>query len=133
MHVQPYLFFDGRCDEAIEFYQFALGAKVEFLMRNNEAPEPHGQPGTEDKVLHASLRIGATTFFASDGHCKGKPVFAGFSLSLTVSSDAEADRMFANLTDGGTVVMAMAKTFFSPRFGMVTDRFGVSWMIITHS
>ena len=103
------------------------------LMRFKESPDtsmcPPG-PGSADKVMHASFRIGETTLMASDGRCEGKPSFQGFALSLTVPNEAEADRKFAALADGGQVQMPLAKTFFSPRFGMVADRFGVSWMII---
>ncbi|MGH6890800.1 MAG: VOC family protein [Dongiaceae bacterium] len=131
MQVQPYLFFDGRCEEAIEFYRKALGAEVTMLMRFKENPEPGmNPPGAGDKVMHASLRIGDATVMASDGRCQGRPSFQGFSLSLTVPSEAEADRLFAVLGDGGQVQMPISKTFFSPRFGMVADRFGVSWMIV---
>ncbi len=137
MQVQPYLFFDGRCEEAIEFYKQALGAEQEMLMRFKESPEPPPPgmvpPGSEDKVMHASFRIGATTVMASDGHCTGQPSFQGFSLSLSVPNEAEADRLFAALGDGGQVQMPLAKTFFSPRFGVVADRFGVSWMIIVEA
>lgn len=131
--VQPYLFFDGRCEEAIEFYRRALGAKVEMLMRFKDSPEPH-QPGAcpggaEEKVMHASFRIGDATLMASDGRCQGRPAFQGFSLSLTVPSETEAERLFASLAEGGQVQMPLTKTFFSPRFGMVADRFGVSWMV----
>ena len=128
MQIQPYLFFEGRCEEAIEFYRAALGAEVSMLMRYKECPEP-AEPGTEDKVMHAELQIGETTVLVSDGHCQGHPGFQGFSLSLTVADEAEAELRFAALADGGQVRMPMAKTFFSPRFGMVTDRFGVLWMI----
>ena len=134
MQVQPYLFFDGRCEEAIEFYRRALNAEVEMLMRFREAPErpPPGTvpPGSENKVMHASIRIGDTTVMASDGHCAGKPAFQGFSLSLTVQDTPEAERRFAALADGGQVQMPLAKTFFSERFGMVADRYGVPWMIV---
>jgi len=133
MQVQPYLFFDGRCEEAIAFYRSALGAEVTMLMRFKDSPEstPPGMvpPGTEDKVMHASFRVGDSTVLASDGHCHGKPSFQGFSLSLTATSEAEAERVFASLADSGQVQMPLGKTFFSPRFGMVADRFGVSWMI----
>jgi len=134
MQVQPYLFFDGRCEEAIEFYRSALGAEVTMLMRFKESPEPHAPgmlpPGAEDRVMHANLRIGDTTVMASDGRCLGQPSFQGFSLSLTLPGDAEAERAFAALGDGGQVQMPLTKTFFSSRFGMVADRFGVSWMIL---
>jgi PhnB protein len=132
MQVQPYLFFDGRCEEAVEFYRSALGAEVAMLMRFKDSPEPPQPgmpPGSENKIMHASLRIGETTVMASDGHCLGKPSFQGVSLSLTVPVDAEAERLFAALADGGQVQMPLTKTFFSSRFGMVADRFGVSWMI----
>jgi PhnB protein len=133
MQVQPYLNFDGRCEEAIEFYRRALGAEVTTLMRFKESPEPPGvgmvPPGAGDKVMHASFRIGDSTVLASDCHCGGRPGFQGFSLSLTVPSAAEAERRFASLAEGGQVQMPLAKTFFSARFGMVADRFGVAWMI----
>jgi PhnB protein len=134
MKVQSYLFFDGRCDEAIEFYKTALGARVDMLMRVKDCPEPPPAgtypPGCEDKVMHASLQIGDTRVMASDGRCQGKPVFDGFALSLDAKTEAEADRLFAALSDGGQVQMPLGKTFFSPRFGMVADRFGVMWMVI---
>jgi PhnB protein len=133
MHIEPYLFFNGRCEEVIEFYKRALGAELLFLMRNREAPEqpPPGElpPGSENKVMHATLRIGSSNIMLSDGHCDGKPAFNGFSLSLDAADEAEAERLFAALCDGGTVQMPLAKTFWSPRFGMVADRFGVSWMV----
>ncbi len=135
MQVQPYLFFDGRCEEAIACYRRTLGAEVTMLMRFKDGPpQPEGQcmvpPGSENKVMHASLRIGDTTVLASDGRCLGKPSFQGFSLSLDVTTDAEAERLFAALGDGGQVQMPLGKTFFANSFGMVTDRFGVCWMII---
>lgn len=134
MRVEPYLFFDGRCEEAIEFYRKVLGAEVTMLMRYKESPEPTPPgmipPGSENKVMHSNLRIGETMVMASDGNCQGKPSFQGFSLSVTAPNEAEAKRMFAALADGGQVQMPLTKTFFSPRFGMVADRFGVSWMII---
>ena|SRR5688572_6142956 len=134
MLVQPYLFFDGRCEEAIEFYKKALGAKVEMLMRFKESPEPPQpgcvSPGADDKVMHACFRIGDTSIMASDGQCEGKPSFQGFSLSVTAADDADADRLFAAISNGGQVQMPLAKTFFASRFGMAADRFGVSWMVI---
>jgi PhnB protein len=133
MQVQPYLFLDGRCEEAINFYRKAVGAEVVMLMRFKESPEPHQPgmvpPGAENKVMHAAFRVGESTVLASDGRCMGKPNFQGFALSLTVASEAEADRTFAALGDGGQVQMPLNKTFFSPRFGMVADRFGVTWMV----
>ena len=134
MLVQPYLFFDGRCEEAVEFYRSELGADVTMMMRFSDSPEPHPPgmvpQGSERKIMHASFRIGDTTVMASDGDCKGKPTFAGFSLSLSVANEAQAEQVFAALSAGGKVQMPLNKTFFSPRFGMVTDRFGVSWMVL---
>ncbi|MBI5094949.1 MAG: VOC family protein [Candidatus Hydrogenedentes bacterium] len=130
MHVQPYLFFDGRCDEALAFYQKALGAEVLMLMRFQDSPEPPMGNVPKDKVMHSSFRIGGTTVMASDGHCLGKPNFQGVSLSINAANDAEAERLFAALSDGGQVQMPMTKTFFSSRFGMTADKFGVSWMVI---
>jgi PhnB protein len=133
MQVQPYLFFDGRCEEAIEFYKQRLGAEVTMLMRFKENPEPPPPgtmpPGSEDKVMHANLRFGDTQVMASDGRCSGQPSFQGFALSIPVTSVAEAERLFSALAEGGQVQMPLATTFWSPRFGMVTDRFGVAWMI----
>jgi PhnB protein len=131
MQLQPYLFFDGRCEEALEFYKRALGAEVQMLMRFKDNPEPQANPtGAGDKIMHTSFRIGDSTVMASDGRCQGQPSFQGFALSLTASDDAEAERLFAALEDGGQVQMPLAKTFFSSRFGMVADRFGVPWMIV---
>ena len=131
--VQSYLFFGGRCEEALEFYRTALGAQVERVIHFKESPEPPPpgvlQPGFENKVMHSTFRIGGTTLMASDGCQKGSN-FSGFSLSLAVPTEAEADRAFAALVDGGQVKMPLAKTFWSPRFGMLTDRFGIDWMVI---
>jgi PhnB protein len=137
MQVQPYLFFDGRCEEAIEYYQKALGAEVMMLMHFKDSPEPPDPstcaPGAEDKVMHACFRIGETLLMASDGRCQGKPSFEGISLSLSVADTSEAERLFGALADGGQVQMPLTETFFSPRFGMVADRFGVSWMIVVET
>jgi PhnB protein len=133
MLVQSYLFFDGCCEEALEFYRRALGAETTMLMRFKDSPEPPPPgcaPSSDNKVMHSSFRIGDTTIMASDGRAMGKPNFDGFSLSLSVANEAEADRRFNALADGGEVIMPLGKTFFSPRFGMVTDRFGVKWMVI---
>ena len=131
--IQPYLFFNGSCEQAVEFYRKALCAEVEMMMRFKDSPEPHPPgmvpPGFENKIMHTSFRIGATTVMASDGCSAGKTSFDGFSLSLSVANEAEADRAFAALADGGQVKMPLAKTFWSPRFGMLTDRFGIGWMI----
>ena len=134
MKVQSYLFFEGRCEEALEFYRAKLSAEVTMLMRFKESPEPHPPgslpPGAENKVMHAGFRIGDTELMASDGRCSGKPSFQGVTLSLGVNSDAEAERYFAALAEGGQVQQPLIKTFFSSRFGMVADRFGVSWMVV---
>jgi PhnB protein len=133
MQIQPYLNFDGRCEEAIEFYRRTLGAEVTALMRFKDSPEPPGvgmvPPGSGDKVMHASFRVGDATVLASDCHCGGRPSFQGFSLSLTLPSAAEAERRFAALAEGGQVQMPLSKTFFAAAFGVVADRFGVPWMI----
>jgi len=133
MVIQPYLFFAGRCQEALDLYRDAVGAEVLMLMRYRESPEPvppgRIAPGWDDKVMHASVRIGDTVVMASDGCSPEGPSFAGFSLSLTVADAATADRIFARLADGGSVQMPLTETFWSPRFGMVTDQFGVQWMI----
>jgi PhnB protein len=131
MLVQPYLFLDGRCEEALAFYRKALGAEVEMMLRFKESPDPGMvPPDGGDKIMHACFRIGDTRVMASDGRCLSQPTFQGFALSLTVSDEAEADRFFGALSDGGQMQMPLAKTFFSPRFGMVADRFGVSWMVL---
>ncbi len=133
MQVQPYLFFDGRCEEAVEFYKKALGAEVMTLMRFKDSPEPQSSgmapPGSENKIMHACLRIGDAIVMASDGRCTEQTAFQGFSLSLAAPDVAAADRLFNALADGGQVQMPLTKTFWSPRFGMVADRFGVAWMV----
>lgn len=132
--IQPYLFFGGRCEEAVEFYRTAIGAKVEMLMRYREAPDqpPEGMlaPGYENKIMHAAFHVGDTLVMASDG-CGGpdEPKFGGFSLSLTTADEAAAQRAFTALAEGGSVTMPLGKTFWSPCFGMLTDRFGLGWMI----
>jgi PhnB protein len=132
--VQAYLFFDGRCEEALDFYQSALGAKLIMKMRFKESPDPvpAGQcgPNSDDKIMHSAFQVGDTMVMASDGMAGGKPEFKGFSLSVSAADEKEADRYFNALAKGGQVVMPMGKTFFSPRFGMVTDKFGMGWMVI---
>lgn len=132
MQLEPYLFFEGRCDEAIAFYRQALDAEVTALLRFKDSPQPPGMipPGGEDKVMHANLRIGDATMMLSDGRCLGGAAFQGFALSLAVADEAEAKRLFSALAEGGQLLMPLEKTFFSPCFGMVADKFGVSWMII---
>jgi PhnB protein len=130
--ITPYLFFGGRCDEALAFYREALGAEVEMLMRYNESPEPPPpgmlQVGFEKKVMHASFRVRGIPLMASDG-CDDRSKFDGFRLSLALPTEADARRAFDALAAGGTVQMPLVKTFWSPCFGMVTDRFGVGWMV----
>jgi PhnB protein len=133
MAIEPYLFFNGRCEEAVDFYKKALGAEVLMMMRFKESPEPHPSvmiaPGSENKIMHVSLRIGDASVMASDGRCTGQADFQGFSLSLTVANEVEAERKFAAPADGGQVQMPLGNTFWSPCFGMVADRFGVGWMV----
>ncbi|MDM0040174.1 VOC family protein [Variovorax sp. J22G21] len=134
MQVQSYLFFDGRCEEALEFYRSALGAKVTMLMRYKESPDPVPPgmcaPNSDEKVMHSEFTIGDTKLMASDGYAGGKPEFKGFSLSLDAKDDADAKRLFDTLAEGGTVQMPLGKTFFASSFGMVADRFGMAWMVI---
>jgi PhnB protein len=132
MLVEPYLFFDGRCEEAANFYRDTLGAEVQMMMRFKDAPDgcaPGMPPGFENKVMHMRMQIGDSTILASDGDCAGKSTFEGFSLSLTVPDVPTAERLFGKLAAGGQVRMPLAKTFFSPSFGMLADRFGVGWMV----
>ncbi len=133
MPVTPYLFFDGRCEEALDFYKKALGAEVGMMMRfkeNPEKPSADCMPASDEKIMHACMTINGTAVMASDGMAKGQPKFEGFCLSVNAKDEADADRKFAALADGGTVQMPLGKTFFAKRFGMVADRFGVGWMII---
>jgi PhnB protein len=131
--VQPYLYFGGRCEEAIEFYKSAVGAEVQMVMRFSESPEPMPPgvlaPGFENKVMHSSFHIGETEIMASDG-CGEGSTFSGFGLSIRVATEDDADRVFAALSEGGEVTMPLGKTFWSPRFGMLNDRFGVAWLVI---
>jgi PhnB protein len=135
MNLHPYLNFDGRCEEAIQFYTRAVGAEVKSLMRYSDSPEPCAPgmipPGAEKKIMHSTFRIGDTDVMASDCHCTGKVKFDGISLALNVPTEAVAARAFTALSDGGTVQMPLTKTFFSPSFGVLTDRFGICWMIHT--
>ena len=137
MQIQPYLFFEGRCDEALEFYRKTLGAEVRMLMRYRDAPQPATGPGGSappaDKVMHASFRIGDSELMASDGLCSGKPGFQGFALSVAARDDADAKRKFGALAEGGQVRQPLTKTFFASSFGMVADRFGITWMVIAGS
>ena len=133
MQTQIYLFFDGRTEEALDFYKKTLGVEVEMLMRFKDAPPEARQgcaPGSENKVMHSCFKLGDQRVMASDGRNQGKPEFRGFSLTLAVKSEAEVDRLFAALSDGGKVEMPLGKTFFSPRFGVLSDKFGVGWMVM---
>jgi PhnB protein len=129
--IQPYLFFNGRCEEAMEFYRKALDAKVTAVIRYKDNPNPTIPPGYEDKIMHANFSVGDTQIMTSDGNGNQNPDFEGFALTLNVATEAEADRYFAALATGGQVHMPLAKTFYSPKFGMVSDRFGILWMIMT--
>jgi len=129
--VQPYIFFDGKCEEALEFYKGAIGAKVDMMMRFKEAPDQSQmQPNTGEKVMHAAFHVGSTQVLASDGHCAGKPSFQGFGLALNAKNDAEAEKLFAAVGNGGQVLQPLTKTFFASKFGMVTDKFGIMWMVM---
>ncbi len=134
MAIQPYLFFEGRAEEAAGFYQKVFGAELQMLMRYKDSPDPCPEgmipPGAENKVMHMSLKIGDAIVLGSDGHCSGEPAFQGFALTYVAKDAADADRVFGALSDGGAVRMPLGKTFFSPRFGMVADRFGVLWNVI---
>ena len=134
MHIEPYLFFDGRCEEAIEYYRKTLGATVENIVRFKDSPEPNNgtmPPGSENKIMHASFRVGDSRINCSDGMCQGKPKFEGVSLVIEMKTDAEAEKVFKALADGGAVHQPLIQTFFSSRFGMLADKFGVAWMVMT--
>lgn len=135
--IQPYLFFGGRCEEALEFYRTAIGAELQMLMRHKDSPDspPPGRlaEGWENKVMHTSFRVGTSVLMASDGCSAEDGKFGGFSLSLAFPAEAEAQRAFTALAEGGQVQMPLMKTFWSPCFGMVTDRFGLGWMITVAS
>lgn len=132
MQIQPYLFFDGRCDEALEFYKNAVGAQVGMVMRFKDAPDQSQiSPASANKVMHASVQIGDTMVLASDGRNSGQPKFEGFALTISAKSEAETERLFNALAEGGQVTQPLIKTFFSPSFGMLADKFGVHWMVLT--
>ena len=131
MQIEPYLFFEGRTEEALEFYGSKLGAKVEFLVRYKDNPDPkYNPPNSAEKVMHSCFRIGDTQLMASDGDCSGRANFQGISLTLNAASPAEAQKHFTALAEGGQVQMPLNETFFAQSFGMVADRFGVNWMVI---
>jgi PhnB protein len=134
MQITPYMNFNGRAEEAIEFYKSKLGAQVQMSMRHSDSPDPPPPgmitPGTENKIMHASIKIGDSVLHLSDGRCTGATKFEGITLSLAVGSVPEAERVYAALADGGQAQMLLMETFFAQRWGMVADRFGVSWMVI---
>jgi PhnB protein len=131
MKVQPYVFFDGKCDEALQFYQRALGAKVNALMRFSEAPDQSQvKPESKNKVMHAAFQVGETEILASDGYCLGAPAFQGFALTIHAANSAEALKLFTAIAEGGKIQMPLDKTFFAASFGMAADKFGVNWMVI---
>jgi PhnB protein len=130
--VVPYIFFEGRTEEALEFYKKAVGAQVLMMMRFKESPDQSmNPPGAGDKIMHSRFVVGGSAVLASDGRCQSSPKFEGFALTISTRSELEAERYFKALSDGGRVEMPLTKTFFSPRFGMLEDRFGVMWMVIT--
>jgi PhnB protein len=132
MQVEPYLFFDGRCEEALDFYKKALRAEVTALIRFKDSPDPTMVHGGQDpnKILHGVFKVGETTIMCSDGRNQGKPNFQGFALSIAVKTESETKKLFNALAEGGRVEMPLGKTFFSPSFGMVADRFGIMWMLL---
>jgi PhnB protein len=132
MKVQPYVFFDGKCEEALEFYKRAIGAKVTALMRFGEAPDQSQiKPESKNKVMHAAFQVGDTEILASDGYCLGAPAFQGFALTVHVADGAEALKLFTGIAEGGKIEMPLEKTFFAAKFGIAVDKFGVNWMVIT--
>jgi PhnB protein len=133
MNVQPYLSFEGRAQEAIDFYKGAVGAKVDMIMLFKEAPpemQAQMSPGSKDKIMHAAFKIGDTQVLASDGRCTGKASFSGINLTLNAANNSEAEKLFGALSNGGQVTMPMSETFFAHRFGMCSDKFGVGWMVL---
>jgi len=129
MKVQPYLFFDGRCEEALEFYKKAIGAEIGMMMRVGESPEENSADAPANAILHASFFVGSSLIMASDGFAKGQPKFEGFCLSINAENEEECKEFFEALADGGQITQPLIKTFFSPSFGMVKDKFGVHWMV----
>lgn len=133
MQVQTYLLFEGRCEEALNFYREAIGAEIQALMRYSDSPEPPPPgctPARPDMVMHANFKVGDTQIMASDDPSPNAQPFAGFSLTLNCANAAEAEQRFAALSAHGDVSMPLGPTFFSPAFGMLKDRFGVPWMVI---
>ncbi|MCD9458941.1 VOC family protein [Marinibactrum halimedae] len=130
MRIESYLFFNGHCEEAINFYRKTLGARVSLLVRFRDNPDKSAYPpGAENKIMHAMVSVDGNTIMMSDGACDGDLHFTGISISLTLKDDLRAERIFNGLSDGGQVQMPFVETFWAEKFGLVTDRFGVSWMI----
>ncbi|MCB1852433.1 MAG: VOC family protein [Gammaproteobacteria bacterium] len=131
--VNNYLFFSGRCEEALDYYCRHLGARIELLFRFGDSPEPIPEgaipPDFDNKVMHAEFTLGDTRLFASDGCSINGPV-GGFSLALTLTVEEAVRRAFTALADGGSIVMPLEPTFWSPLYGQVNDRFGISWMVM---
>jgi PhnB protein len=133
MKVEPYLYFDGRAEEALNFYKQAIGAEIACIMRFDEGPpEMQVPPGAENKVMHAAMQVGSSLIMVSDGMCNEKEPtpFSGISLTISVDDPAKAEKLFSALGQGGQVQMPLGETFFAEKFGMVADKFGVSWMVI---
>ena len=133
MDVQPYLSFEGRAQEALDFYKSAVGATVDVIMHFKDAPpevQAQMSPDSREKIMHAAFRLGDTQLFASDGRCTGKASFSGVSLTINAASNEEAEKLFGALGKGGQVTMPMSETFFAYRFGILADKFGVNWMIL---
>jgi PhnB protein len=135
MQVLAYLNFAGRCEEALEFYKTRAGAEVTTVMRWSDSPDPEmkAPPGHDNKIMHAAFKIGETTLMADDGMGTKKAEFKGITLALSAASDADTQRLFDALGDGGSVQMPLTKTFWTSSFGMLTDPFGVPWMVMTES
>lgn len=131
MRVEPYLYFNGRCEEALEFYRNAIGATTRVVSRFKDNPALAAPAGSEDSILHAELKIGDSTILASDGQGTGPFEFRGFSLSITASTEAEAEKLFANLSNEGSIQVPLSATPFASRFGMLRDRYGVHWIVLS--
>jgi PhnB protein len=130
MQIQPYLFFNGRCEEALAFYREKLGAEVLYQVRFKDAAPEHPVSANPEKIMHASFRIGGSELMASDGDCNESGLeFKGFNLSIAADDVASGEKLFKTLAEGGQVTMPWQKTFWSPGFGMLTDKFGVHWMV----
>jgi PhnB protein len=131
MQIDPYLNFNGNCEEAFHFYEKALGGKIEMLLKYNQAPAGGGPtpPGFENKVMHVRLSVGQQIIMASDAPPGHFSPMQGFNVSLMFDDKAQAERVFNALADKGKVMMPFAQTFWAEGFGMLTDRFGTPWMV----